>query len=144
MPCENCLSRRDFLATAAGAAGFVALSSCGDGFVTSPPSRPVLPAGPVVITVANFPGLATAGQLVALPGQAIAVKRVNASAFQAFSMICTHEGCLVGITNSQQFDCPCHQSRFANDGAVLRGPATRPLPQFTTSYDPATDQLTIS
>jgi Rieske Fe-S protein len=144
MPCEHCLSRRDFLTNAAGAAGLVALSACGDGFVTGPLVTAELPSGPLTVKVGDFPALATADVLVRVPSQPVAVKRIDASSFEAFSMICTHEGCLVAITGAQQFDCPCHQSRFSNTGAVLRGPATRPLPKFETSYDPATDVLTIS
>lgn len=144
MRCKNCVSRRDFLATASGAAGLLALSGCGDGFVTGPFITAVLPSGPLTLKVGDFPGLATAGVLVRVPNVSVAVKRVDASSFEAFSMLCTHEGCLVGITGGQQFDCPCHASRFSNTGAVLRGPANQPLPKFTTSYDPATDQLTIS
>lgn len=144
MPCENCLSRRDFLATAAGVAGLVALPGCGDGFVTGPLVTAVLPAGPLTVKVGDFPGLAMVGVLVRVPNQPVAVKRIDDSTFEAFSMLCTHEQCLVSITNGQQFDCPCHQSRFSNTGAVVRGPATRPLPKFVTSYDAATDELTIS
>jgi Rieske Fe-S protein len=144
MACEHCVSRREFLSAAAGAAGLVALAGCGDGFVTGPFTTAVLPSGPLIVTVGDFPGLATAGVLVRVPNVSVAVKRVDASSFEAFSMLCTHEQCLVGITNGLQFDCPCHNSRFSNTGAVLRGPATQPLPKFTTSYDPATDQLTIS
>lgn len=143
MPCDDCLSRRDFLATAAGAAGFVAIAGCGDGFVTGPPTMVILPAGPFIITVADFPGLGTPGVLVGIGDTGIAVKRIDATSFEAFSMVCTHQRCLVNITNGQQFDCPCHFSRFASDGSVVRGPATRPLPKLTTTYDPATDQLTI-
>ncbi|MEX2152960.1 MAG: ubiquinol-cytochrome c reductase iron-sulfur subunit [Gemmatimonadaceae bacterium] len=144
MPCEESLSRREFLASAAGAAGLVAVAGCGDGFVSPLVTQAVLPPGPLTITVADFSQLATPGVLVRVPGEAVAVKRLDASSFEAFSMVCTHQGCLVGITNGQQFDCPCHFSRFNSDGAVVRGPATQPLPNLTTSYDPATDQLTIS
>ena len=143
MRCDDCINRRQFLSAAAGAAGLVAISGCGDGVVTGPFADP--PAGPVSIVVADFPALATVGTLVKVPQQPIAVKRTGASTFDAFSMICTHAGCQTSVTNAgQQFDCPCHGSRFDANGAVVRGPAGSPLPKFVTSYDAATDTLTIS
>ncbi|WP_426404621.1 FAD-dependent oxidoreductase [Streptomyces sp. R-07] len=41
---------------------------------------------------------------------------------------CTHMGCELGFNEAEQtWECPCHGSRFAPDGTVLQGPATRPL-----------------
>lgn len=41
---------------------------------------------------------------------------------------CTHMGCLVAFNRAErEWECPCHGSRFALDGAVLQGPATLPL-----------------
>jgi ubiquinol-cytochrome c reductase iron-sulfur subunit len=52
----------------------------------------------------------------------------------AYSKICTHAGCPVGLyrAESQSLICPCHQSQFdVADGAKpFFGPAARPLPQL--------------
>lgn len=54
--------------------------------------------------------------------------------FIAYSKLCTHAACPVGLyeADRQQLLCPCHQSVFdASDaGRRLAGPAARPLPQL--------------
>jgi glycine/D-amino acid oxidase-like deaminating enzyme/nitrite reductase/ring-hydroxylating ferredoxin subunit len=45
------------------------------------------------------------------------------------SAACTHLGCVVHWNSTEQcWDCPCHGSQFAPDGAVLNGPAISALP----------------
>lgn len=57
----------------------------------------------------------------------------------AFSKICTHAGCPVGLyqATTQELFCPCHQSIFdVREGAKpTAGPATRPLPQLPLEVD---------
>jgi ubiquinol-cytochrome c reductase iron-sulfur subunit len=57
----------------------------------------------------------------------------------AFSKVCTHAGCPVGLyqAETQELFCPCHQSTFAVlEGAEPTfGPATRPLPQLPIGLD---------
>lgn len=41
---------------------------------------------------------------------------------------CTHLGCRLAVSGQgDRLECACHGSRFAPDGAVLRGPARHPL-----------------
>ena len=65
----------------------------------------------------------------------------------AFSKICTHAGCAVGLYRKPTFAalephealvCPCHYSTFDpyTGGEVLYGPAGRPLPQLPLMVDP--------
>jgi ubiquinol-cytochrome c reductase iron-sulfur subunit len=57
----------------------------------------------------------------------------------AFSKICSHMGCAVGLYEQQTHHllCPCHQSTFdVETGAqVIFGPAARPLPQLAITVD---------
>jgi ubiquinol-cytochrome c reductase iron-sulfur subunit len=59
--------------------------------------------------------------------------------YVAYSKICTHAGCPVGLYEQRrhQLFCPCHQSVFeVLDGArPTAGPATRALPQLPLEVD---------
>ena len=65
-------------------------------------------------------------------GKLLAVYRSEDGVLQAVSAACTHLGCAVHWnSDDKSWDCPCHGSRFGADGAVLHGPARRPLPAAT-------------
>ncbi|MEV7196466.1 FAD-dependent oxidoreductase [Streptomyces sp. NPDC093510] len=71
---------------------------------------------------------AGAGAVVRVEGRRCAVHRDKSGALHAVSARCTHLGCLVAFNAAETtWECPCHGSRFATDGSVLQGPATRPL-----------------
>jgi Rieske Fe-S protein len=58
----------------------------------------------------------------------IAVYRDDDGRLIERSAVCTHLGCIVQWNSLERsWDCPCHGSRFAPDGAVLNGPAITPL-----------------
>jgi Rieske Fe-S protein len=139
--CDGCLSRRAFLTQSAIAAATAAfLAACGDGDIGAGGAI-TDPANKTTFTVSAFPGLATVGTLI-LVDASRAVKRTGASTFIAFSRACTHQGFPVDLQGSGFF-CNNHGSQFDNNGNVTVGPATRNLTQLATSYDPATDVLTI-
>jgi menaquinol-cytochrome c reductase iron-sulfur subunit len=51
----------------------------------------------------------------------------------AFSPACTHLGCAYHWEDeTQNFLCPCHTSIFGPDGAVVSGPAPRPLDRYVS------------
>jgi len=58
------------------------------------------------------------------------------STIVALSLVCTHLGCTVSVT-PEGMVCPCHGSRFDRSGAVLTGPAERPLARLTVERDGA-------
>ena len=57
----------------------------------------------------------------------------------AYSKVCTHVGCPVGLYEQQTHHllCPCHQSTFdvTEHCKVIFGPAARPLPQLPLDID---------
>ena len=133
--CASCISRRAFLADAATIAALTTLfAACGDAPVAPP-------TGKVEVKVGDFPGLATMNQLVLVDDRR-AAKRTGTSSFVAWSRLCTHEGTPVDVSGSG-FVCPNHGSRFDNNGQVTLGPASQALATLVTSYDAATDMLTI-
>ena len=55
--------------------------------------------------------------------------------FYAISSVCTHLGCNVKRT-AAGFECPCHGSRFDENGRVVRGPVPAPLAWYGLSLSP--------
>ena len=54
----------------------------------------------------------------------------------AFSPWCTHLGCAYHWDNAKRdFECPCHSSVFAVNGAVVSGPAPRPLDRYEVKLE---------
>lgn len=78
--------------------------------------------------------LASLGQVpvgggLILPTARIVLTRGSNGTVHGFSAVCTHQGCTVTSIRNGVIGCPCHGSRFdAQTGAVLAGPAPRPLP----------------
>jgi len=61
-------------------------------------------------------------------GRPVAVYRDDAGHVHRMSAVCPHLHCTVEWNPGEKtWDCPCHGSRFACDGAVLNGPATSAL-----------------
>jgi cytochrome b6-f complex iron-sulfur subunit len=150
MCCEDCLSRRAFLTRSTLAvAGVAAIATgCGDGDIGGSGLTEPLPSG-LTLEVSTVPALATVGVLAFHPTDVrVAIKRTGPTTFLALSTTCTHEGTRIEIVNNAaSFECPNHGSRFDSDGNVTRGPnapgTVTKLPTLATSYDAATDILTI-
>ena len=109
------------------------------GIDTGPPPRD---AGVVLqpgdLAAGNVSSLPVGG-LNALPNQSVAIGR-DAMGVYALTLICTHQGCTAApaTTNGvRQINCPCHGSQFDRNGAVVRGPAARPLVHFSVTIDAA-------
>jgi Rieske Fe-S protein len=78
-----------------------------------------------------------------LASDQVVVTQPTKGEFKAFSAICTHMGCTVGSISGGQIICPCHGSHYSiKNGAVVSGPAPRPLPSKTLTLKGSTITVT--
>ncbi|HEU4343873.1 MAG TPA: Rieske 2Fe-2S domain-containing protein, partial [Candidatus Binatia bacterium] len=124
------MPRRDFLGFAAWVSAAAALLF---GFLGAMrlPKAAVLPSPSRKFRV-TLPASLTAGQAYLPPGRSLAIYKETSGVY-AISLVCTHLGCIVKATDAG-FDCPCHGSKFAKDGSVLKGPAPKALPWLQVKH----------
>ena len=73
------------------------------------------------------------GKIIEKDGHKLAVSKNNMGELKSHSAYCTHLACVVHWNNAEKtWDCPCHGSRFDQDGMVLEGPAIHPLSEIKT------------
>lgn len=121
------IPRKTVLAGAGVGLVAVAVAACSSGSAPEPSessaaSDSSAPAEPKALTpTADVP--VGSGVIV----DEIVVTQPTAGDFKGFSAVCTHTGCLLNEIADGTINCPCHGSKFSLDGAVVNGPATRPL-----------------
>ena len=153
------MNRREFCAHACQAMSLItvgaAMQGCGgDDSPTSPsggfggtplPTLNGTVSGRTIsVTVDTGSPLATVGGAALVQSTAgnVLVARISQEAFSALTAVCTHESCTVTGRSGSSYECPCHGSQYATGGAVVRGPATRSLTVFASSFSGTT--LTIT
>lgn len=62
-------------------------------------------------------------------GRPVYVRRLESGELVALLASCTHNGCQPAPV-ADRLVCPCHGSEFSFVGAVLQGPADRPLTRY--------------
>lgn len=117
------IPRRDFLGLAAIWSAVVTMLFALVGVLRLPRAA-VVPVASRKFRV-TLPEELAAGAAFVPVGRSLALFR-DAEGVYAISTICTHLGCVVK-NSPEGFDCPCHGSRFAADGAVTKGPAPKAL-----------------
>ena len=150
------LDRREFLSRTLKGVGVVALGSYTITFLQacSDSSNPMDSGsgGDAMITVdlskAENSALQSAGGTLALSGNqldnaGLLLYRLDEATIRAFSRRCPHQGCTTGSFNAGVSTCPCHSSKFNTSGAVIQGPATSGLKQYSTTIDIDLDVVTI-
>ncbi len=146
---QSCaLGRRQFLGAAALTALALLETACGDGEIggTGPDDENTTSGGTLVVAVASFPALANVGGAAKVDGGSgspVALVRTSATAFSAFSLVCTHEGTTVNLT-ANGFLCPNHGARFSSAGIWQGGQVTSNLKTLVATFNAGAGTVTVS
>lgn len=143
-------ARRTVLAAGASVLAGGVLTACGGADETKPAAEGG--SAPTGQSSASASSSAPAGNAKALlkssevpvgggtvlKDEKLVVTQPTAGSFRCFTAVCTHQGCLVNKVEAGTIDCPCHGSKFkVADGAVAKGPATKPLEEKKITVSPA-------
>jgi cytochrome b6-f complex iron-sulfur subunit len=117
------VARRSFLSLAAFGSFVAAIATAVAGMLRLP--KPAVLPGPVRRYKIGFPDQFPVGSETRLEAENVFLFRDERGVY-AISAVCTHLGCAVSRA-AKGFECPCHGSKFGDNGKVLAGPAPRAL-----------------
>ena len=88
-------------------------------------------------TIGTVAQLDKAGSLLSADKQVAVVRDPqDAKKLLAVNPTCTHKGCTVAWKAADKaFVCPCHDAEFTANGAVLEGPAKKPLQTYAVKIE---------
>jgi cytochrome b6-f complex iron-sulfur subunit len=123
------LNRRQVVQTLALTSGSIAFGSCAPSVVRSGKRDKIADLSSLKNDGASVQFKYDNVQaLLVRTGKTLRTTEFSGVALVAHSMTCTHLGCVVNTPQANgQTTCGCHGSRFAADGSVIDGPASRPL-----------------
>lgn len=136
------MTRRTVLAVGTAGVVGVALAACSSGSsgssassgaatagtTSAAPTGSASTSGTVVTSTSSVP--VGGAKLAKADGTTWLIAQPTAGQYVCHSGICTHEGCPLTEVQGDEGICNCHGSRFnATTGAVIQGPATKPLPK---------------
>lgn len=143
------VSRREFVSRATMTAIAAALAGCGgggggDGALgpVAAPKPPVI-STPMIITLANFPALATVGGVAKVSSQPPIALARTATGLVGYSLECTHAGTTVELRSDFTLKCPNHGAEFAFDGAWTGG-EQRTSSLFAVTVTPDASGATVA
>ena len=107
--------------------GRPASGQTGSGQTGSGPSSSPQPASGQPPSLALTSDVPVGGGKI-LADKKIVITQPRAGSFEAFTAICTHQGCTVSSVSGGTVNCPCHGSKFSiANGSVVTGPAPSAL-----------------
>jgi len=107
--------------------GRPASGQTGSGQTGSGPSSSPQPASGQPPSLALTSDVPVGGGKI-LADKKIVITQPRAGSFEAFTAICSHQGCTVSDVSGGTVNCPCHGSRFSiANGSVVTGPAASAL-----------------
>jgi Rieske Fe-S protein len=122
----------DWASRAAAGVDQAILGQPASGQPASPQPASPQPASPQPAS-GQPPSLALTSDVPVGGGKILADKKIvitqpRAGSFEAFTAVCTHQGCTVSSVSGGTINCPCHGSKFSiTNGSVVTGPAASAL-----------------
>jgi Rieske Fe-S protein len=131
---EGLLSRRYFLESIGF--GAIGIALAGSIALTGKYLSPNVLKEPPTKFKVGIPENYSPGSTTLIKEQKVYIVRAREGYFYALSAVCTHLGCITNWKSEEGIiACPCHGSKFNNEGKKITGPAPRSLERFMITLD---------